>query len=286
MSALLLDEQVIAIQPALVRLLGGHDLAAFVQQVHFRSTAGPAAREHDGHRWAVMTIDEWCADVVLTPKQMKRIVTKLTGLGVIVREAIGAAEYDRTKWTRVDVHALENLLVVTSKSQQTHCLSNGPKRDRSTGPERDRSSLREEHQEQHVRVDPQEALDLVLQEPCRSPNDRFEEFWKMYPRTKVRKADALGAWKKAVKRAHPDVIIEATRQLAEWYRKSETPDDRRPHAATWLNGSRWDDELGPIVRFGKPAEGERSTGASAAPTNLPKLSDFMRDVASSDKVSE
>jgi hypothetical protein len=98
MDPLLLNEQVIALYPSLVRALGGHDLAAFVQQVHWRSQIGP---ERDGHRWAVATTAEWCDDVVLTIRQFKRVVGLLVEMGVIVRSAADGS-IDRTAWTRID----------------------------------------------------------------------------------------------------------------------------------------------------------------------------------------
>lgn len=104
-SRLLLDEQVIALYPSLVRALGGHDLAAFVQQVHFRSQLGP---EQDGHQWAVQSTAEWCDDVVLTLRQFKRIVTTLTDLGVLVRSS-AAGSIDRTAWSRIDYDRLDEL---------------------------------------------------------------------------------------------------------------------------------------------------------------------------------
>lgn len=66
--------------------------------------------------------------------------------------------------------------------------------------------------------------------------ERFEEFWKLYPR-KVGKGKARVAWLKAVRSASPDVIIAAV-QAAQF-----SPDPEFvPHPSTWLNGERWLDE--------------------------------------------
>ncbi len=74
----------------------------------------------------------------------------------------------------------------------------------------------------------------------------FDAFWQLYPR-KVAKASALKAWKKvlqggaATSEAIKDEIMAALKlQLTSYsWRKSR---EFIPHAATWLNGRRWEDE--------------------------------------------
>jgi hypothetical protein len=65
----------------------------------------------------------------------------------------------------------------------------------------------------------------------------FDAFWKAYPR-KVGKGQAQKAWLVAVRKADPERIVEGVERYP-W------PDDPAfvPHASTWLNGQRWEDEL-------------------------------------------
>lgn len=111
MSRLLIDEPPIAITPSLIRTLGGHDLAAFAQQVWYVAQ-GPDGIEHDGHQWARCSIERWCELVVLSEGQAKRIVAALTDLGVLVRCQLPG--YDRTAASRIDVEALEQLRTESS----------------------------------------------------------------------------------------------------------------------------------------------------------------------------
>lgn len=68
----------------------------------------------------------------------------------------------------------------------------------------------------------------------------FERFWTLYPR-KIGKGQAITAWKSACKKVDPEIIIEGLQlHLAEM---AEKPKQYIPHAATWLNGERWGDEL-------------------------------------------
>ena len=77
------------------------------------------------------------------------------------------------------------------------------------------------------------------------PVDHFEEFWETYG-YKVKRADALKAWNKAVKKTAPQTIIAAAASYVEFVRADKAERGNRAtdqaHAATWLNGERWNDE--------------------------------------------
>ena len=65
----------------------------------------------------------------------------------------------------------------------------------------------------------------------------FDEFWIHYPK-KLSKAQALRAWKLAIKRKPAGEITE----LAKAYANGKLPGPQYiPLASTWLNNDRWDD---------------------------------------------
>lgn len=68
----------------------------------------------------------------------------------------------------------------------------------------------------------------------------FEDFWDLYPR-KVSKKDARRAWERAVTIELPAVIIMGLKRQTAYLQSR--PVEFRPHAATWLNGERWEDEV-------------------------------------------
>jgi uncharacterized protein YdaU (DUF1376 family) len=77
----------------------------------------------------------------------------------------------------------------------------------------------------------------------------FAEFWNAYPNHSA-KANAVKAWGKVPAELHPAILaaVESQKQSAAW-----TKDDGQyvPHAATWLNGKRWEDgTAGPQERIG------------------------------------
>jgi hypothetical protein len=70
----------------------------------------------------------------------------------------------------------------------------------------------------------------------------FEHWWSVYPR-KVDKGHARKAYEKALKKAKPSEIGPGlVRAVAAWT-EAETPTDKIPYPATWLNGERWTDDL-------------------------------------------
>jgi hypothetical protein len=93
----------------------------------------------------------------------------------------------------------------------------------------------------------------------------FAAFWQAYPR-KTNKKNAERAWRRLKQRDRED----ATAALEEHKRILWTGKDQQfiPHAATWLNGRRWEDELPsvPAARHAKEWE----------PFDGPKLTDPIR----------
>lgn len=75
-----------------------------------------------------------------------------------------------------------------------------------------------------------------------NPSD-FDRFWKLYPR-KVGVGAARNAFEKACKKVDADTIIEAIDRYAK---QPNLPDLQFiPHASTWLNQERWNDDLSAI----------------------------------------
>ncbi len=80
----------------------------------------------------------------------------------------------------------------------------------------------------------------------------FFDFWQLYPR-KVAKASALKAWKKAAtsEAIKDEIMAGLNAQLKEFMRRGS---EFIPHASTYLNGRRWEDEasLGSLSKNDKP----------------------------------
>lgn len=104
---------------------------------------------------------------------------------------------------------------------------------------------------------PREVLDAEIIEledqpeatPSRVAANRFDEFWKAYPR-KVGKQKAITKYKAAVKRAESEQqIIDGAQRLRE---DPNREDQYTPHPTTWLERNGWEDD--PIPRALTPSE--------------------------------
>jgi uncharacterized protein YdaU (DUF1376 family) len=69
--------------------------------------------------------------------------------------------------------------------------------------------------------------------------DRFDIFWKQYPR-KVAKPNALKAW---LKIKPDDVVLKKMLDAINHQQLSSKEIQFVPHPATWLNAKRWEDEI-------------------------------------------
>jgi hypothetical protein len=80
------------------------------------------------------------------------------------------------------------------------------------------------------------------------PGPAFDAFWSAYPR-KACKSEATKAWTKAMKAgADPNRILAAIKAHADYYRAAQTEQQFIPHASTWLNQARYEDEPPPLPR--------------------------------------
>lgn len=76
----------------------------------------------------------------------------------------------------------------------------------------------------------------------------FDDFWTLYPK-RVAKRDAEKAWN----RLSEDERMQAVVAVSKWRRIWMARDlQYAPHASTWLNGARWEDEL-PADAVPRPA---------------------------------
>ncbi len=69
----------------------------------------------------------------------------------------------------------------------------------------------------------------------------FDEFWKVYPR-KVAKKAAMTAWAKLTP-AEQRKALQTLPNHAKYWEVCGTAKEYIPHASTWLNGWRFEDEL-------------------------------------------
>ena len=69
----------------------------------------------------------------------------------------------------------------------------------------------------------------------------FNDFWAIYPR-RVSKAAALKAWGK-LSTEQKELAMGTIRDHVRYWIGKRTETQFIPHASSWLNQARWDDEL-------------------------------------------
>jgi hypothetical protein len=81
-----------------------------------------------------------------------------------------------------------------------------------------------------------------------NPLTPFEEFWALWPK-KVARKDAVKAWKQLGIRADAwPAIADALRRATASRAWTKDGGEFIPHASTWLNGRRWEDEAAVPIR--------------------------------------
>lgn len=89
----------------------------------------------------------------------------------------------------------------------------------------------------------------------------FDEFWSRYPR-KAGKSEAVKAWGKAIKNgADPASLLAAVKAHADYYVAAKTEQQYIPHASTWLNQKRYEDEPPPLPRNAAPPTAPHDTSS-------------------------
>jgi hypothetical protein len=90
----------------------------------------------------------------------------------------------------------------------------------------------------------------------------FDQFWALWPKREAKK-EALRAWNK-LKPAQRVAAVKAVPTHVEHWRQRGIARAFIPHPATWLNGERWDDELGEIFASTASRQPERRSAPEPA----------------------
>lgn len=105
---LLISEPPLQVIPSLATILKSSDKAIMLQQIHYwlqRST-----NIVDGHRWVFNTVKGWHEQFPwLAEKTVQRYLKDLCNKGLLITANYNKANFDRTKWYRIDYDALDKL---------------------------------------------------------------------------------------------------------------------------------------------------------------------------------
>ncbi len=261
----------------------GVHAAILLQNISFwcEKNRANGVNEYDGNWWTYNSMKAFTTLFpYMTEKQVRTALDKLISAGILLTGNYNANRYDRTMWYAVSANASAIIDNFHSPSKANESAPQGepipvvntvvntvidippvttnvvtsPKGERT--PVEDEKKTTKDDNENHR---PSSLAGTPKGNPSphipRAPSpcdERFEQFWAVYPR-KVGK----GAARKAFAKIKPnDELLKRMVVAVVTQSKSDawTKDGGQfiPNPSTWLNQERWEDEINPT---GKPPKG-------------------------------
>lgn len=107
-NSLLISEPPLQVIPSLAVALKSVDKAIILQQIHYWLQR--SKNIEDGHRWVFNTVKEWHQQFPwLAEKTVQRYLKDLCDKGLLITGNFNKANFDRTKWYRINYDALDKL---------------------------------------------------------------------------------------------------------------------------------------------------------------------------------
>lgn len=94
----------------------------------------------------------------------------------------------------------------------------------------------------------------------------FDDFWTLYPK-RVAKRDAEKSWARIAAEDRLAAVVALAKWRRVWLARGEM--QFVPHASTWLNGARWEDEL-PVDASPRPAAQKLAEFSTATRGEMPQ----------------
>jgi len=117
MATLLLDDQPLVILPQLAVAIGLNE-SIVVQQLHY--WLEKSENVHDGYKWVYNTYEDWREQFPFwSESTIRRIITKLEKIGIIVSANFNRSKIDKTKWYRIDYDKLAEFTQPSNQDEQT-----------------------------------------------------------------------------------------------------------------------------------------------------------------------
>ncbi|WP_294837220.1 hypothetical protein [uncultured Lactobacillus sp.] len=105
---LLISEPPLQVIPSLAVALKSVDKAVILQQIHYWLQR--SKNIEDGHHWVFNTVKEWHQQFPwLAEKTVQRYLKDLCDKGLLITGNFNKANFDRTKWYRINYDALDKL---------------------------------------------------------------------------------------------------------------------------------------------------------------------------------
>lgn len=163
----LIDERPLVIQPTLITVFGWED-ALVLQQIFFLQNTPRSGTDldGDGRKWVWNTYEEWCREFFpfWKPDTLQRRMSSLEKAGLVLSQQPKKAQWDRTKYYRVDdlavgiaIHKYQAEHPTPEPDQEPPAIPDG---DPGSSPDGDPGSLNSDsHSDSHS-----DSLDISIPE--------------------------------------------------------------------------------------------------------------------------
>lgn len=119
MSKLLLNDKPLIVLPSLASVIGLNE-SIVLQQLHYWLLESKNIK--DGEKWVYNTYDDWQGQFPFwSVSTIRRTITKLESLKLIIIGNYNKLKIDNTKWYRIDYKTLEHVSRPSVQNEQTEC---------------------------------------------------------------------------------------------------------------------------------------------------------------------
>ena len=283
-NGLLISEPPLQVIPSLAVALKSSDKAIMLQQIHYWLLR--SKNIVDGHRWVFNTVKGWHEQFPwLAEKTVQRYLKDLCDRGLLITANYNKANFDRTKWYRIDYDALDNLTY--SKG------TDSPNGEGLTVP-LERDSLTQPIPIDYT-IDYTENTNKVKSKNLTTKDyqQEFEKLWEQYPKYrkqgKQRACSSYTHWRKSSKDNTFEKAQEQLKKYLNHIKVQHVPTQFIKAAKTWF--ANIDDEYDQMpkqvnnnwrsqksVEKGTDWSKQKSKPGNASVADTGKLKDFFANL--------
>lgn len=228
-NGLLISEPPLQVIPSLAVALKSSDKAIMLQQIHYWLLR--SKNIVDGHRWVFNTVKGWHEQFPwLAEKTVQRYLKDLCDRGLLITANYNKANFDRTKWYRINYDALDNLTY--SKG------TDSPNGEGLTVP-LERDSLTQPIPIDYT-IDYTENTNKVKSKnlTAKDYQQEFEKLWEQYPKYrkqgKQRACSSYTHWRKSKKDNTFEKAQEQLKKYLNHIKVQHVPTQFIKAAKTWF----------------------------------------------------
>lgn len=228
-NGLLISEPPLQVIPSLAVALKSSDKAIMLQQIHYWLLR--SKNIVDGHRWVFNTVKGWHEQFPwLAEKTVQRYLKDLCDRGLLITANYNKANFDRTKWYRIDYDALDNLTYSKgTDSPNGEGLAVPLERDSLTQP------IPINYTENtHKTTNKVKSKNLTAKEL----KQEFEKLWEQYPKYrkqgKQRACSSYTHWRKSSKDNTFEKAQEQLKKYLNHIKVQHVPTQFIKAAKTWF----------------------------------------------------